>query len=388
MENTNNLKLPLLVPNQSGKEITHNEALVMLDNLINNGVIDKDLSTPPENPNINDLYIVGVGASGLWVGKDRHLAYFDNGWRFNQPKKGTIYWVNDEACFYVFTGTIWTKYSSGEGSGTGSGGVSTFSDLEDVYLASLTSGDLVKFNGSSFVNSKELQGLLKIGVGCDADNNNKLAVKSDNILFDNNGTGSRVKVNKKTTNDVASHLFQNNYSGRAEFGLVGNDDFSLKVSADGNEWTESFVVDRTTGDVDFKGEVTKNGSPIGGSGGCSNVWISDELSLVSGVISCEHNLNLTNPIYTSATAMLKCVVADSSTGYSVGEYAASWGPIAGTSSQIIGISPTPLVGINSIELPTMNIGTALFYIIKKIGGGYTSIPANSSNWKLIFKILY
>ena len=43
MENTTNLKLPLLIPNQSGKEITHNEALIIIDNILQNGIIDKDL---------------------------------------------------------------------------------------------------------------------------------------------------------------------------------------------------------------------------------------------------------------------------------------------------------------------------------------------------------
>ena len=32
MEETTNLKLPLLVPNQSQKEITHNEALIIIGN--------------------------------------------------------------------------------------------------------------------------------------------------------------------------------------------------------------------------------------------------------------------------------------------------------------------------------------------------------------------
>lgn len=42
MENTTNLKLPLLVSNQSQKEITHNEALTIIDNILQNGIIDKD----------------------------------------------------------------------------------------------------------------------------------------------------------------------------------------------------------------------------------------------------------------------------------------------------------------------------------------------------------
>lgn len=253
MEETTNLKLPLLVSNQSQKEITHNEALTILDNLINNGVKDKDLTTPPENPSQNDLYIVGVGASGEWEGKDNQLAFYDNGWRFCQARQGTKYWVNDENCIYVFNSTSWTKFSN-----ENENIITELSQLDDVSLNSISQDDILKFNGTNFVNSKELNNLTGLGINCECDNDNKLATKSNYVLFDNNGTDSKVKVNKSTATQTASHLFQNNYSGRAEFGLIGNDDFTLKVSSDGSEWKESFVVDKTTGNIDFKQNFTLN----------------------------------------------------------------------------------------------------------------------------------
>ena len=261
MEETTNLKLPLLVPNQSQKEITHNEALVILDNLMNNGVKDKDLTTPPENPSQNDLYIVGVGASGEWEGKDNQLAFYDNGWRFCQARQGTKYWVNDENCIYVFNMTSWSKFSGGEGggsSGSGEGGATSLSQLDDVSLNSISQDDILKFSNGVFTNSKELNNLTGLGINCKCDNDNKLAIKSNYVLFDNNGGDSKIKANKSTITQTASHLFQNNYSGRAEFGLIGNDDFSLKVSSDGSEWKEAFVVDKSTGNIDFKGDLKIN----------------------------------------------------------------------------------------------------------------------------------
>lgn len=261
MEETTNLKLPLLVSNQSQKEITHNEALIILDNLVNNGVKDKDLTIPPENPSQNDLYIVGVGASGEWEGKDNQLAFYDNGWRFCQARQGTKYWVNDENCIYVFNMTSWSKFSGGEGggsSGSGEGGATSLSQLDDVSLSSISKDDILKFNGGSFVNSKSLNNLEGVGINCEFDEDNKLMVKSDYVLFDNNGGDSKIKANKSTITQTASHLFQDNYSGRAEFGLIGNDDFSLKVSSDGSEWKEAFVVDKATGNIDFKGDLKIN----------------------------------------------------------------------------------------------------------------------------------
>ena len=58
-------------------------------------------------------------------------------------------------------------------------------------------------------------------------------------------------VNKKDNDDTASHLFQRNFSGRAEFGLIGSNDFTLKVSNDGNNWDDAFHVDAGSGRVDF-----------------------------------------------------------------------------------------------------------------------------------------
>jgi hypothetical protein len=58
-----------------------------------------------------------------------------------------------------------------------------------------------------------------------------------------------LKINKATASDTASLVLQTGYSGRAEFGLAGDDDWHVKVSADGAVWTEALKVDRTTGRV-------------------------------------------------------------------------------------------------------------------------------------------
>jgi hypothetical protein len=66
-----------------------------------------------------------------------------------------------------------------------------------------------------------------------ADLQNRLAISSPASLFNHEGHGHQVKVNKASTGDTASLLFQSNWSGRAEMGLAGNDEFSIKVSGDG-----------------------------------------------------------------------------------------------------------------------------------------------------------
>lgn len=235
LEKTTNLQLPLLVQNQAGKEITHNEALIILDNIVQNGVIDKDLTVPPIEPNTNDLYIVGENATGLWGDKDNQLAFYDNGWHFIEPRKGFIFWINDESKLYCFNGTKWQEITS--------------SSSEETTPIEIT----------------ELQNLNLLGVNTTANEDNKLSVKSNYVLFDNIINNSKIKINKATINDTASHLFQTNYSGRAEFGLIGDDNFTLKVSNNGENWNNAFVVDKATGNIDFKGTITNNGNSLGGN---------------------------------------------------------------------------------------------------------------------------
>jgi hypothetical protein len=94
-----------------------------------------------------------------------------------------------------------------------------------------------------------------LGVNTTADTTNKLSVKSAAVLFDHAGTNSQIKVNKNAISNTASYIFQTAFSGRAEFGLIGDDDFSLKVSPNGSTFYESFKVDRNSGNIFYKQEV-------------------------------------------------------------------------------------------------------------------------------------
>lgn len=92
--------------------------------------------------------------------------------------------------------------------------------------------------------------------GATADSTNPLSVRGQGALFDGNSGGHQIRVNKAAAGDTASFLFQTGFSGRAEFGLIGNDDFELKVSADGSAFSQALVVARATGITDFKVEPT------------------------------------------------------------------------------------------------------------------------------------
>ena len=56
-----------------------------------------------------------------------------------------------------------------------------------------------------------------------------------------------VTVNKAASADTGWLVYQTEFSGRAEMGLTGDDDFHIKVSPDGTTWHEALVVDGATG---------------------------------------------------------------------------------------------------------------------------------------------
>ncbi|MDR2077966.1 MAG: DUF2793 domain-containing protein [Rickettsiales bacterium] len=107
MEYTNNLKLPLLVPSQSGKEFTHNEALIMLDNILHSGIIDI-INEPPLVLAIGDKYLVDTNPVGDFINKENQIAIYDNGWRFIVPAVGQIVWNMTKHRLMVF-GENWEE---------------------------------------------------------------------------------------------------------------------------------------------------------------------------------------------------------------------------------------------------------------------------------------
>jgi len=214
-DRTKNLNIIYLTQNQTNKEILVNEGFLKFDTLMNNGAKSISISTPPSSPEESDLYIIGDSATGDWEGHENKFTYYHSskGWVILEPNEGMTLWVNDEDKLYSFDGANW--------------------------VASDGSGDEVE----------------KLGINATADTTNKLSVKSDAILFDNEDSNSQVKVNKNSAGDTASHLFQTNYSGRAEFGLTGSDDFTIKVSSDGTLWNDAITIDKDNAKISFNEEA-------------------------------------------------------------------------------------------------------------------------------------
>lgn len=206
MEHSTNLNLPYILPSQAQKHVTHNEAIRMLDALVQLAVLDRDLAAPPAEPADGDRHIVAAGASGAWAGRGGQVAAFqDGGWAFLAPRTGWLAWVAAEGLLVVFDGTQWAPVSAA---------------------------------------ATEAQ---TFGVNATPDATNRLAVSARGTLLTHEGDDHRLTLNKAAPGDTASLLFQTGYGGRAEIGLTGDDRLHFKVSEDGASFRTALVIDEQTG---------------------------------------------------------------------------------------------------------------------------------------------
>jgi hypothetical protein len=105
---TDRLTLPLLMSGQAQKEVTHNEALVLLDMLVQAVAESASISLPPSAPGTGSCWIVPAGGSGAWADFPLHIAcWTTGGWRFAAPFAGMVIWVKANGCLHRFDGAAW-----------------------------------------------------------------------------------------------------------------------------------------------------------------------------------------------------------------------------------------------------------------------------------------
>lgn len=116
MSNSLALELPHILPAQAQKHVTHNEAIDLLDAIVQLSVLSRAISTPPTAPVSGERHLVATGATGDWAGHDDELALFlDGGWLFRTPREGWRMWVEAEQVLLVLGGTGWQSVSGQAG---------------------------------------------------------------------------------------------------------------------------------------------------------------------------------------------------------------------------------------------------------------------------------
>jgi len=358
---TTHLLLPYILASQAQKHVTHNEALRLLDAMVQLSVLDRTRTAPPVSPTDGDRHIVASGATGLWAGWDLNVAFWVDGvWMRLVPRPGWLAWIADEAVFVVWNGSTWdpvgepvdvsdavfslvndadpTKkalfslsgistgttrtftlpnssselailagtqtftgnktfsgtltasgtvtvsaasasigtatgtatYGMGTGATTtgvtktlnlGTGGASGSTTVVNIGSATAGAGGTTVVNTPTvtFANAVTQVGmpqanltaqLLGLG-GATADSTNRLSMNTPAVLLNNAGAGIEATVNTAATGNDAAFAFKTGFSARALIGLLGNDDFSFKVSPDGSAFFDALKIDRTSGQVEL-----------------------------------------------------------------------------------------------------------------------------------------
>ena len=232
---TSNLALPQILSAQAQKHVTHNDALRLLDGMVQIGVLSRVLTAPPGSPAEGDRYIVASGATGLWAGWDLNVAFWTDGaWLRLVPRRGWVAWSVADAGLYVWNGTAWTPVGGGISDG----------DKGDIVVSG---------GGSVWTLDPATNAVLnRLGLGgATPDATNRLSVNSPAALFNNAGTSFQMVLNKAAVANDALLVFQTSFSTRAIFGTGGSDDFTLKVSPNGSTFFDAVIADRNSGRVRF-----------------------------------------------------------------------------------------------------------------------------------------
>lgn len=107
-DTSTHLGLPYLLAAQAQKHVTHNEALRMLDAMVQLSVLDRTRTVPPASPVDGDRHIVATGATGLWAGWDLNVAFWVDGvWMRLVPRPGWLAWIAAEQVFVVWNVSAW-----------------------------------------------------------------------------------------------------------------------------------------------------------------------------------------------------------------------------------------------------------------------------------------
>lgn len=322
---------PLLAAAQAQKHVTHNEALYQFDAFLCARFLDRDLSTPPPSPADGDTYLVKATGTGSWTGQSGKIAYCADGdWRFYQPFAGLVAFVSDESVLIVYDGVSWVGYAS-----------------------------LIV-----------LQNVPVLGINTTADSVNKLSVQANAALFTSLPTGSggdgdmRVTLSKQAMADTASLVLQNNFSGRAEIGLAGDDNVHFKVSPDGASWTDALDIAASTGvvtlpSVDINGG-TVDGASIGATTAAAGKFTT--LQAIGAVLFSPSNANVVLSPSGSGSITIAPAAAGMINNCSIGSTTASTGKFTGITTPSLNsgaASPLTLGTSGGTQLTIANVASAV-----------------------------
>jgi hypothetical protein len=107
-DTTDRFRFPFLAAGQAQKEMTHNEALALIDLLLAATVEASDAVTPPDAPTPGQAWLLGPAPTGAWAGQANAIAgWTAGGWRFVAPVEGARARLRQTGEEAVFTSGSW-----------------------------------------------------------------------------------------------------------------------------------------------------------------------------------------------------------------------------------------------------------------------------------------
>lgn len=301
MDATRNLELPYLMPSQAQKHVTHNEALRMLDAIVHLSVLDRTLATPPLEPADGARYLIPSAPTGDWQHHEGEIAAFQDGaWAFFTPLAGWLCFVANERTLLVFDGATWTTVAGA---------------------------------------SPEPGILDRLGLRTEADVINPFAARLNNAIWTADYTGDggsgdlRYVMNKEQASGTLSLLMQTDWSGRAEIGLVGTDDLTMKVSANGDDWHEALRIENETGRI-----AAPQGLADAITGLSSPLYVP--APVVSDIWRCDASRSATPRTYTMTGVSGTTITLGSAVAGVNGQFG-RWNTMSGTKIRVWNTSKVP-----------------------------------------------
>jgi hypothetical protein len=308
------LSLPLIQPAQAQKHVTHNEAIRLLDLLVQGVALTQGTNAPPASPAEGDRHLVGSAPTGDWAGQAGKLAFREDGlWQFLTPQNGWSFHVLAEDKTYTRIDGTWTAPSGGGGGGP-------------EFAA--------------------------IGVGTAVDPGNPLSVAAASSLLNHAGAGHRLALNKAAAAETASLLFQTGFSGRAEMGTSGSDNFGINVSANGATFLPALTAFAGTGHVSLPQGVLANGFTLRDPADPTKAAVFDLAPLAPGATA-----TLTMPATSGTIAVLPGAQTFSGAktfagGFTVSGATGTLGTATETASYGVGTGATASGATKTVDLGT------------------------------------
>lgn len=243
-----------------------------------------------------------------------------------------------------------------------------------------TLGTMAAQNANSVtITGGTISQLSHIGINATGDATNVISANGAAILLSNPSGSTQIKASKNIAASTCSHLFQTNFSSRAEFGLIGNNDFAMKVSSDGTNFTTSFTLDNATGNVNILQALTLSGNLTFGGTTLTDITGADT-KLVSGTAGTNGNVAMWNSDgdVVDGSVVAANILVDGDIGVAVQAYDADILKADTTDVLTVGYATTPYNAgtISSGTLtPNEANGQQQYYVN---GGAHTLAPPTNN----------